>query len=142
MKAQAQKSNSDIRGFHFATRNCLFENENPIDNSMFQGYSMDNCVYECSLRALLAKNKTGCIPWDIPFPFKTRQTVICNGKETSQFKQLLSKEMQESLDQCEICLPSCESTQYDIRIDTFAIDPAAACRNTAFFKAMRVHALL
>ena len=109
---------------------------------MFKSYNLDNCVYECSLKNLRAINESGCVPWDIPYPFVTGTTLLCNGKEAFKFKELLTKEMQASQETCKLCRPACESTQYDIRIDTFAVDPKAACKDKDFFRALRVRLLL
>ena len=43
-------------------RDCLNEDENPIEGSIFKKYNERNCKFEC--RVSLAKDTCGCIPWD------------------------------------------------------------------------------
>ena len=139
VKAQVQKSKEDIRSFDISARNCYFEDENPIEDSMFQKYSVDNCVYECSVKQVRTTNNgSQCIPWDLPYMFVPGETKICSGKEAGEFKLKLSQLMQDYKDLCKHCKPSCHSNTFDSNFDAFHLDPSVACRDTKFFNSLKV----
>ena len=55
-------SSDALKSLDVNDRNCLNENENPIEGSIFKKYNERNCKFEC--RVSLAKETCGCIPWD------------------------------------------------------------------------------
>lgn len=87
------------------SRECLFQHEHQLE--IHRNYSRANCIFECLLIYAFKETNEACIPWY--FPPVSNQTKPCDPWSTKQFLDVMSRPPDN---QCDHCLPDCETIIY------------------------------
>lgn len=87
------------------SRGCYFQHEYQLQ--IHRNYSRANCVFECLLIYAYKETNEICIPWY--FPPVSNATKPCDPWSTKQFLQVMSRPPDN---QCDHCLPDCETIIY------------------------------
>ena len=106
-------SSEALKSVDINDRNCLNENENPIEGSIFKKYTEKNCKFEC--RTNLAEETCGCIPWD----FKTFQgnTKECDVFGRSCFYAEMKSLIVSPTNLCPQCKVGCDDISFKKSIE-------------------------
>jgi hypothetical protein len=94
------------------SRNCFFQSES-ISLKIFKNYTQSNCIFECNFDYAQKKLEQLCSPWY--FPSLDISPNICNPWQASK---LVEKMSNVPINQCNHCLPDCESTIFKARISS------------------------
>ena len=82
---------------------------------MFTRYHEELCRLECAMKKTMSDLQ--CVPWDVPFPFKEGETVVCPGSVAKRFKKALNNHTtQGSCPECQ--WPLCTQTTYIVKVSS------------------------
>ena len=82
LSAQVWETDPGLKSYSVSNRECRFPDEHP-KTWIFPDYKQSNCLYECSLKAVVSSSP--CIPWDVDYPFRPEGSVICDGPSAEAF---------------------------------------------------------
>ena len=101
------RSDLTIKSIDPERRGCLFSDEGNLQ--LFQEYSFNNCIMECSIEWAKEQDQTQCIPWYLPRS-NDSQVESCDPWKMIQF-QNESRKIDHNLE-CGHCLPDCDMVKY------------------------------
>jgi hypothetical protein len=105
-------ADDSLPGLSKDSRHCYFEWENSF-LKMYKFYTQSNCFFECNLFYVQDQLNQTCTPWYFPTPEDL--PTICDPWQAVQIIETMSNVPH---DQCNHCLPDCESTILKARIST------------------------
>ena len=105
----------NLKSLPYHTRGCLFENENHGPQRLFNNYTRQSCLFECSLSQ--AYEHCGCIPWD--FPHFEKSAKLCLRGEDKCFRKWMKNSQSELSCQCP---SSCNHIDYAYSVVSTPLD--------------------
>jgi hypothetical protein len=91
---------------------CSFQSDS-ISLKIFKNYTQSNCIFECNFYYAQKQLEQPCTPWYFPSPDMSPN--ICDPWQAAQLVEKMSNVL---INQCNHCLPDCDSTIFKARISS------------------------
>ena len=103
-----RKSEDGFKSLNLGQRNCLLEEENKDESSIFKTYKESNCKYECYVK--LASEQCQCIPWD--FMHNKEKVEECDVFGRTCFYKAMKNPKDQIGALCPKCWNDCDFIRY------------------------------
>ena len=110
--ASVQEASPELRSFSIQDRECRFEEEHSLEETILRSYHPSSCVFEMALRET-KKNYT-CVPWDLPVSH-TDTDELCFDEEAERFKSTLAK-FSRTIASEDCTLRRCNRVEYTAKV--------------------------